>query len=366
MTEDIRKSILELQKIRDSKILLYFLSNRRSPSPIPGLNANFSSEPYLLIYDHLKKIGHIPRLDILIHTMGGDLNSVWPIVNMCREMTDHFSIIVPLMALSAGTLFCLGADEVIMCKPACLSPIDPTTSNQFNPEDKHGRPKGISVEDVISYFRLARDENKGIGIKKEELITQILIQLTSKVDPLALGNVNRVHTQVRSLAEKLLKLHENQFNNSEHMDKIVKVLTEELYSHSHLIGINEATNLFGKNFIKKPSHELESAIDAVFELCALKFKIRNTFNIKDWMGNDTQKRLKAVGALLLSENICHAFAIESIIRQLPELPSQVQIQIPPGQQLPLIPGLPTRINIEPIKEGWYNVEDSSVFWSGTI
>jgi len=366
MPDQLTESVKKLQTARDSKVILYFLSNRRSPVPIPGINATFASEPQLLIYDHLKKLGHVPKLDMVIHTAGGDLNAVWPIVNICREMTDHFTVIVPIMALSAGTLLCLGADEVLMCTPACLSPIDPTTANQFNPEDKRGQPMGISVEDVTSYLKLVRDKEKGTGITKEENITRLIEQLTNRVHPLALGNVNRVHTQVRALAYKLLKLNESKFDNQEHIDRIVKVLTEELQSHSHQIGVSEATKIFGNNFIKRPAAELENTISDLFECCATKFKIRNTFNVKDWMGRETQKNLKAVGAMLMSENLTHYFIVESIIRQLPELPPQVQIQIPPGQQMPLLPGLPTRIGIEPIKEGWYNIPQDQDGWTDAI
>lgn len=366
MPDAIQESISRLQTLRNSKVLLYFLSDRRSPIPVPGINTMFANEPQLLIYDHLRMLGHIPRLDLVIHTSGGDLNAVWPLVNLCRDMTDHFSIIVPLRALSAGTLLCLGADEVLMGTAATLSPIDPTTTNQFNPIDVRGQPKGISVEDVISYFKLARDKNKGTGIKKETSITEIFKQLTDKVDPLALGNVNRVHTQIRDLADKLLHLHADQFTNDNQIPSIIKVLTEELQSHAHQIGVQEAITLFGNNFIKRPPEEIEEAMWSLFNTCALNLKIRNTFNLKEWIGTDTQKRLKIIGAILLSENMIHAFITQSIIRQLPELPQQVQIQLPPGQQMPLIPGLPTRLNIEPITEGWYSIGEGQDYWADAI
>jgi hypothetical protein len=363
MPDEIRESLLKLQDLRKSKVLLYFLSDRRSTVPIPGMNTVLAGEPQLIIYDHLRRLGHVPNLDLVIHTRGGNLDAVWPLVTICREMSEHFTVFVPMAAHSAGTLLCLGAEEVFLGTSASLSPIDPTTSNPFNPADNRGVLKGISVEDVISYFRLARDESKGTGIHTEQHILEIFKQLSNSVNPLALGNVNRVHTQIRLLAEKLLNLHPGQFSNKEHINKIVKVLTEELYSHSHQIGVAEAIDLFGNKFIQRPSPELEQAMWDIFECCANVFKLRNTFNVKEWIGSDTQKTLEIVGAILFSENLKHAFTSKVIIRQLPELPPQVQIQIPPGQQMPLIPGLPTRINIEPIKEGWYTISEGENIWN---
>jgi hypothetical protein len=363
MPNSIRELIQKLQDVRESKVLLYFLSDRRSTVPIPGMNTVLAGEPQLIIYDHLRTIGHVPKLDLVIHTRGGTLDSVWPLVSICREMSEHFSVLVPMASHSAGTLLCLGAEQVLMGTSASLSPIDPTTSNLFNPPDNRGIPKPISVEDVISYFRLARDESKGTGLHDQQHILEIFKQLTNSVSPLALGNVNRVHTQIRLLAEKLLNLNSARFGSKEHVNKIVKVLTEELYSHSHQIGISEAIELFGDKFIQKPTIEVEQAMWDIFEWCATAFKLRSTFSIKEWIGANTQKTLDVVGAVLVSENLNHAFTSTVIIRQLPELPPQVQIQIPPGQQMPLVPGLPTRINIEPIKEGWYTITDGDNIWT---
>lgn len=363
MPNSLIELILKLQELRESKVLLYFLSDRRSTVPIPGMNTVLAGEPQLIIYDHLKKIGRVPKLDLVIHTRGGSLDAVWPLVSICREMSEHFSVLVPMVAHSAGTLLCLGAEQVLMGTGASLSPIDPTTSNPFNPSDNHGVPKPISVEDVISYFRLARDESKGTGIHDQQHILEIFRQLSNSVSPLALGNVNRVHTQIRLLAEKLLNLHSAKFSSKEHINRIVKVLTEELYSHSHQIGVAEAIDLFGDKFIQRPTGEVEQAMWDIFEWCATVFKLRSTFNIKGWIGAETQKTLEVVGAILFTENLNHAFTSKVIIRQLPELPPQVQIQIPPGQQMPLIPGLPTRINIEPIQEGWYTISEGENIWS---
>lgn len=363
MTSSIKELIQKLQDIRESKVLLYFLSDRRSTVPIPGMNTVLAGEPQLIIYDHLRTIGHVPKLDLVIHTRGGNLDAVWPLVSLCREMSEHFSVLVPMAAHSAGTLLCLGAEQILMRTGASLSPIDPTTSNPFNPTDNRGKPKPISVEDVVSYFRLARDESKGTGIHDPQQILEIFKQLSNTVSPLALGNVNRVHTQIRLIAEKLLNLHPSTFNNKEHINRIVKVLTEELYSHSHQIGVTEAIDLFGDKFIQKPTKEVDQAMWDIFEWCATVFKLRNTFNIKEWIGTETQKTLDTIGGILVSENLNHAFTAKVIVRQLPELPPQAQIQIPPGQQMPLIPGLPTRINIELIKEGWYNISEGEDIWS---
>ena len=45
----------------------------------------------------------------------------------------------------------MAAKRIVMTRLAELSPIDPTTGNQFNPVDGKGNRLGISVEDVRAY-----------------------------------------------------------------------------------------------------------------------------------------------------------------------------------------------------------------------
>ena len=81
-----------------------------------------------------------------------------------------------------------------------LSPIDPTTANQFNPRDEASpaTPKGISVEDVRAFFSLKKEYASGSSVDYLEL-------LSKTVHPLALGNVQRVYLLVQNLAAALLK-----------------------------------------------------------------------------------------------------------------------------------------------------------------
>lgn len=325
--------------------------------PVPGISTSLAGEPQLLIYDHLRKLGRLKQLDLFLHTRGGEVDSVWPLVKLCRSMTDKFCVIVPLRAHSAGTLLCLGADEVILGTAAELSPIDPTTTNPFNPVDGRGRPKPISVEDVASYFKLARDKDKGVGLTTEEHILKVFEKLSSEIHPLALGNVNRAHSQIRMIAEKLLRLHLTRKEDEELIKRAVRVLVEELYSHAHVINRDEVISILGEHIIKIPAREVEEAMWNLFECYIDLFQLRKTFNIKEWVGDESEKELEVVGAALESEELSHIFKFKSKIRTQPDLPPQIQVQIPLGQSLPPMPGFPTKLNIEPQSQGWYTNEE---------
>jgi len=94
---------------------------------IPGMVSQVSQEHLRFVYDHLDRLGEIDHLDLFIYTRGGDADVPWPMVNFIREFATKFSALVPYHCHSAGTLICLGADEILMGTGGTLSSVDPTT-----------------------------------------------------------------------------------------------------------------------------------------------------------------------------------------------------------------------------------------------
>ena len=256
-----------------------------------------------------------------------------------------------MRALSGGTLICLGADKVVMCEPALLSPIDPSTQNAFNPKEKDG-PIPISVEDVTSYFDLAKDDEQ-VGLKSDEHILEIFKALAAQVHPLALGNVKRVHSQIREIAKRLLELHVTGDSAEERIKQVVSVLTERLYSHAHLINRTEAAQILGDDLVVLPSADEEVAMWDLYTLYEDLFDLTHTFNLSHWMGDAEEKELDVIGGVIESGGMSHLFKATSKVRRLSQVPPNIQVQIPPGQRMPLVPGLPISINLEPVLEGWY-------------
>jgi len=243
-----------------------------------------------------------------------------------------------------------------MCTAATMSPIDPTTANAFNPTEQKS-PIPISVEDVTAYLDLAKGEkgNKGgFGLDSDEQIMEVFKALTDKVHPLALGNVKRVHSQIRAIARKLLELHISGKESKQRIERVVSQLTEELFSHSHLINRSEGLEIFGEDVITVPSEQEEEAIWELYEHYDDLFELKSTFNLKDWLGNEEEKQLETVGAVIETAGMSHVFGAVSNVRKISQIPQGAQIQVPPGQRIPLIPGLPTRVNIEPMSQGWYS------------
>src|SRR5215470_4642777 len=173
---------------------------------------------------HLEAVGKQDRLALVLYTLGGDVNTPWPLVNFVRSYCDELFVLVPFWAHSAGTLIALGAEEIYMTRFGTLSPIDPSVTNEFNPEDP-ANPVDlipIAVEDVLAYFQLASEQ----GADDAALVGDAFHQLAESVHPLALGNVKRSIEQIWQLAKKLIRLHSPDADEAA-LTSIVKRMTTE-------------------------------------------------------------------------------------------------------------------------------------------
>ena len=210
--------IKAIESHRDGRLLIAYITSTR-----PGFEMHMGDDVLPFIHGCLEK--HKTRaakgVDLFIHSNGGSGTVPWRIVNLIREYTKQFTVLVPHHAFSAATLVALGADKVIMHKMGCLGPIDPSVTNPFNPAHPQNPAQliPISVEDVSAYFALIKDD---IGIQHEDELIQAVIALTEKIHPLALGNIQRSHKQSRMIATKLLRKHMPETESEHAIEKLVE------------------------------------------------------------------------------------------------------------------------------------------------
>jgi len=214
-------------------------------------------------------------VDFFVHSNGGSGTAPWRLVNLIREFSDKFTVLVPHHAYSAATLIALGADEIIMHKMGNLGPIDPSVTNIFNPPHPQapGQLAPISVEDVSAYFKLVTED---VGITHQDELVQALVALTEKVHPLALGNVQRSHNQSRMLARKLMKKHMSAEEEHE-IETIIENLKSNLYFHGHPINRREAKDDL-KLKVVDPTDDVENKMWELYLEYERVMKLNEPFN----------------------------------------------------------------------------------------
>ena len=273
--------------------------------------------PYF--YEVLNKIGKVKQIDILLYSTGGLTMAAWGLTNLIREYCDRFSVLIPFKAHSTATLLALGADEIVMGPMGQLSPVDPTITSPFNPMVTNPAQPGapqvvpISVEDVASYLRLAREE---AAIKAGPGMIEVFKKLSDTVQPMALGSVYRAKEQIKLLASKLLASHVKAGSDKKkEIDDIVKVLTKELYSHDYIIGRREAKTVI-KLDVTDATDNLEKRLWSCFMAYSDSLQLNTPYNPAIVLGVDSEKIVEIDGAFIESTDEGFKYRTKKHVRRL--------------------------------------------------
>ena len=251
--------IKKIQNRRGSKVICYLTSDRQH------LVASFAKDIFPVFTEHLDGSGH-DKIDLLTFTLGGDTLAAFGLNRLLREYTNHLSAIISDKCHSAGTLFSLGCNQIVMARSATLGPIDPSVNGLLNPVvDINGQKQilPLNVESVAGFKGLVKDE---WGIKNGSDLAEILRCFSEKVHPLALRDVYRIREQIAFLAPTLLEQHRGDKDN---IRKIVQRLAKELGSHDYLIFRTEAKKLLGKQVLI--DEKIEPLVRSLYKVLRMKW-----------------------------------------------------------------------------------------------
>ena len=157
-------------------------------------------------------------VDLLLHTPGGDLAATESIVGYLRKIFDiDIRIIVPHLAMSAGTIMACAGKEIIMGKHSNLGPIDP----QFN---------GISAEGVVEEFARAKKE-----IQDNQNTIPIWQVIIGKYHPTFIGDCEKAIRLSKKMVRGWLKtgMFKNKTNSGYKIANIIKRLSSHKETGSH-------------------------------------------------------------------------------------------------------------------------------------
>lgn len=331
MYHDRLKLYETLEKMRGSTVLLYVTSTRGE------CETQIHQEVVDFFVEHLDSVyerqGRCEKISLILHSHGGSILAGWSIVNLLRMYCRQLEVIIPSKALSTATLISIGADNIVMTKQACLGPIDPSINGPYNPSSQYGQLP-VSVEHLFSYLDLAKKYGKDT-----DLINNAFVALVDKVHPLALGNAAKSQTQIRMLAEKLLR--KSTSLKPTEREKIINFLCSDSGSHDYTINRDEAREL--KLPIETPSKEFYDIIREIYNDFKSEMKLAEPFKAENELGKDNAVTFRLVRALIESVNFGHhSFLthgnIERVFGENTGVPSPIPSQ--------------NSIKVEIAKEGW--------------
>ncbi|MEM7161694.1 MAG: hypothetical protein AAF487_04560, partial [Bacteroidota bacterium] len=175
IVEEIRKSIEEIQSIRGNEIVCY-VANVVKPTK-SSVSIDYQDDlPFTELINTLPP--DTKELDIVLVSPGGLSNQVVKFVSKLRPRFDRVNFILLNMAMSAGTIFALSGDEIIMTHSANIGPIDP----QIRKQDGQFVP-AQSILNLIEDIKVRGDE----AIKAGSKPSWTDLTLLNNIDPKEIG-----------------------------------------------------------------------------------------------------------------------------------------------------------------------------------
>lgn len=187
MMHSLPNLLAQIEQLRESKALLFATNDQASPP------RQMAEKDVLAFYDCLRELEEVDQLDLILHTGGGEVQTARKLVDLLQQKANKVCVLVPYKARSAGTLICLGADEVVMGPLAELSPIDPQISMRGN--FSGNGPKSMSAEDIRCFRAMAQDWF-GVADNGVEMLTL----LSEKIFPTTLTDFYRATAHIREIA----------------------------------------------------------------------------------------------------------------------------------------------------------------------
>jgi hypothetical protein len=208
----IRSLVEKLEAARGRPVVLYHSA------------ITFGELPAL--YECLRRAGQVTGLDLVLSTSGGTITSTRQIAMLLREFTGHLTILVPYKARSAGTLLCLGADQLVLGPLAELGPLDSVMDSVSVPPPD--APGTISAEDIRAFRSMAED---WFGVSRPADRLQVLGLLATRIFPTSLSSFYRFDKLVREVAAELLAWQLPGDDHAAERTSIVNRLVSGYHSH---------------------------------------------------------------------------------------------------------------------------------------
>ncbi len=177
---------------------------------------------------------------VILDTPGGVVEVVERMVTVLRFVYEDVTMIVPDRAMSAGTIFALSADRIMMDHLSCLGPIDPQIEkdgnllpalsylNQFERLNQKAQDGQLTTVEYALLDKLDLGELYQFE-QARELSVELLIKWLSRHK---FKNWNETETQCREVTQDM---------KTERARKIAELLNDPERWHSHGRAIDKRT-----------------------------------------------------------------------------------------------------------------------------
>jgi len=184
--------------------------------------------------DYLKGNGgkKFKRICLFLHSGGGILESAIKFVDIIRQYSNEYHVVVPLMAKSAAALMVLMADKQYFTTLSELGPIDPIVQSPANPSLM---VPATAIDNFFEYYRNKDKESKQTNASSSDIDPILLKKLELNIDPYLLGAHKTALKFSKQEIYKALKDYSMKNQGEDKIQEVVKEFTDVHASHGYPI-----------------------------------------------------------------------------------------------------------------------------------
>jgi len=191
------------------------------------------------------------HLDVIVHSGGGQINAAYQIIDLIKTHSENLTVIIPIYAKSAATLFVLGCGEIIMSELAELGPLDTqlrerkegaiTYSSALNPfktlEELQRFTLRMCDQSVLLLINRADFSIEEAVKHSMDFAARIATSLFSQIKVERMGEYSRALQVGLEYGKRLLKRYGKL--TEEGCDRILQRLIYQYPSHDYIIDYKE-------------------------------------------------------------------------------------------------------------------------------
>ena len=165
---------------------------------IGGTEAPIGRDDTVGFVDLLHNVRPGDRIDLMLHTIGGDIDEAEKLIRLLRAKVGEsgdIRVVIPDYAKSAGTIMALGANSILMSDSSELGAIDP----QFHLKDAAGNE---ICHSVLRYLAAYRDREEELRLNPGDPVAHFKLE---QFDANLIHKFQGIRDRARDLAENLLK-----------------------------------------------------------------------------------------------------------------------------------------------------------------
>lgn len=258
-----RKYLAALHDLTHRTVIAYYSGFLTKPT---APNTDINDGDMSGFMNALKDMDTSKGLDLILHTPGGNPTAAESIVKYLRDkFNNDIRVIVPHMAMSAGTMIACAGKEIVMGKHSSLGPIDP----QLN---------GIPAYDIIRMY----DDAKVALHNDPKAMTYWSLQLGRYQPPFIYAAASAIELSSVLIREWLGSCMFDASNNQDKaiIEKIVNALNEHDLSkaHSRHFDIKKCKSIGLKIADLESDQDLQDAVLSLHH--AYIFTLDNTNTVK--------------------------------------------------------------------------------------